>query len=166
MTDPSSRPAGAVARAAPRSPRRRRIWALLRTLLWTDVPESLGPEDYRRTFRVLVFVCPLLAAMNVANRWMAGGTVEVYDRFLALNLPAHALIVLVALLVAPRLKGGRSLRALAVLVIFLLLWTAYVGRWLIDTLLTVFLASLVIAGTRAQLDAPLSLVALVMSIAM
>ena len=109
------------------------MWGRLRALIDPGVPEPVEPHALRRFLGFVLVLDLLLVASNIANRWALGpeGDLDVYDVFLAINLPGHA-VALTALVTALRSPMRiDELRLHMTAVIAGLAWTATVGTWLV-----------------------------------
>ncbi len=137
----------------------------LREIFWADRPETLAVAHYRAFLRMVVWCCPLLVALNVFSRgyYVArpGYDLDVYDRFLVLNIPAHVLAIGVSL--ACRLTSDvRWLRLGTVLCITLLNWTTTCGLWVsgAESPLCFVLFMIMVVISRSYHDARIGLATL------
>ena len=146
----------------------------LRALVRPDHPEPISIDHWKRIERILLVMMPCLAALNVGSRFMfahdAGANVAAVDRFLAINLPAHA--ALYAVNAWALLHAGdhvRLHRAAAWANVPLLFLTSLPGVWLLGSvtpnLNTVFFV-IIVAVVRVYFDASLGLWALACAIGM
>lgn len=137
-----------------------------RFVVWPDHPEPIDVATYRRGERLVVWIVPVLVALNVLTRLAADLTtanVAAFDVFLCLNLPAHASAFGLSLYA---LRGERSLafhRGVAYFLVVALLGTSLPGLWLLGSVtpnINIGFYILTIAIMRIVYDARLGLWAL------
>ena len=142
----------------------------LREFFWAEAPEPLPAAHYHRGLRPLLWVCPVLIAMNLVGRFVGpheGFDAAAYDRFLLLNAPAHVIAMVIAG-ASLRRDSIHLLRAAVCTIVVLLHWTTLTGMWVMgsESSLSVLLIFVTIAIWRAYYDVRVGLFTLLSAIVM
>jgi class 3 adenylate cyclase len=142
--------------------------SLLGGLVRPDHPEPISIDHWRRGERAALTLLPPLALLNVVSRFLwaldPGFDVHAYDCFLAINLPAHALLAAINLWARARDRDERQHRVATGVSLVLILVTALPGLWLLGSVganLDTAFFGITIATARVYYDARLGLTTLV-----
>jgi class 3 adenylate cyclase len=134
-----------------------------RSVLWPDFPEPVDLATYRRAERLLWVMLPVLAALNLATRTAMlheHANIVAYDRFLSINLPAHATALALNVAVGIGTRSVETHRRAAFATFVVILFTSLPGLWLLGSVTpsvnTAFFI-LTIAAARVFYDARIGL---------
>ncbi len=146
---------------------------LLAVTLRPGVPEPVSPAALRRMAKLLVGLSVVLAPLQVLGRWLlATGRLHErvdmagYDRFLAANLPGHAVAIAAGFGALGFARRPRVQRVALLVAIAAGLETAATGLWLDGGVsgANALWFVVIVLGTRLYFDAQSGLVALVSAI--
>ncbi len=103
----------------------------LSTLVKPNLPEPIEIAQWKRYERLGLWIPPFLMALNVLGLWSIENiNAAAYRIFLAMNLPAHVLLVAVNGYTLSRAKTQRGHRISAMISVVLLHFTSVSALWL------------------------------------
>lgn len=126
---------------------------MLQRFLWSRVPEPIEESAWRRAAKLALLILPLLATFNVATRFFVARRPELslaaFDGYLALNLPAHAVAVVLCLMGLRRGRSARAWRAIMACLLSLAVWSSLTGVWLLGSVTSGFALAFVLVVVGA-----------------
>jgi serine/threonine-protein kinase len=133
----------------------------MKALVRPALPEPIDEAQWRRIFRLGVVIPPVLVLLNIASRLVfADRDSFFHSLFLAINVPAHVLLVAVCVWNLRAARTERARRLSMAMAIALLHWTSVSSMFMRETIPTGSVFVLIaIAFFRTALDGRLGLFA-------